>query len=206
MAGMALVGVSFTAASGATVGDQRWEVPADVGAGLSALFGQPDARTTSGESATASVVGRPSGSDDTDALADGAAAAPVPDEAVAPGATVGAAPIPQVTVRAPELSIIGARRFGDGKLGARVSVGLASADGSGPLLRTRLERRVGRGKWRASAWTEAQESMVAALRPGKTYRFRIRSIDEAGAEVVSPVTRVALAAREPRSKELTLLK
>jgi hypothetical protein len=105
---------------------------------------------------------------------------------------------------APELAIIGARRFDNGKLGARVSVGWVPAEGAAPVASTRLERKIGRGKWQALAWSDS-ELTVATMRPGKTYRFRFRSVDEAGAEVVSPVARVVLASRGPRSQRLTLL-
>lgn len=187
-AGLALVAVSFAVGGGAAGGDQRLEIPADVGSGIAALLGQGEAGPAADQSSGASVVQRP----------------PAPGEA-ASATEAASLPLTQQAAQAPQLAIIGARRFDNGKLGARISIGWASADRAGPVGKTRLERKIGRGKWRAFAWSDSEASTVAAMRPGKTYRFRLRSVDEAGAEVLSPVARVVLSSRGPRSQRLMLL-
>jgi hypothetical protein len=107
-------------------------------------------------------------------------------------------------VQAPQLSIIGARTLGNGEVGARVSIDWSPADEFGPVAKARLERKVGNGAWTSGAWADAEGQLKAAIGPDKSYRFRVRSVDEAGTAVVSPVVRTELAVRDPRSRHLAL--
>jgi RNA polymerase sigma-70 factor (ECF subfamily) len=177
-----LVGMSVA------VGGQSRDVPAEVGARISALLGQAESRPVTEEGVETSTAGLPPAADDP------LVANEVPDLAVAE----------RRMVQAPQLSIIGARTLGNGEVGARVSVDWSPADGFGPVAKERLERKVGNGTWASGVWADAGGQLKAAIGPDKRYRFRVRSVDEAGTAVVSPVVRAELAVRDPRSKRLAL--
>lgn len=107
-------------------------------------------------------------------------------------------------VRAPELSIVGARTLGGGDVGARVGIDWTPGDELGTIVKTQLERKVGNGDWERVALMAAHGRMHTAMQAGRSYRFRVRSHDETGAAAVSPTLRVRLAVRDPRSGRLSL--
>jgi len=177
-----LVGMSVA------VGGQSRDVPAEVGARITALLGQVKSPPVTDVGVETSTAGSPPAADDPLVAND------VADLAVAE----------RGMVQAPQLSIIGARTFGNGDVGARVSVDWSPADEFGPVAKARLERKVGNGAWSSGAWADAEGQLKAAIGPDKRYRFRVRSVDEAGSAVVSPVLRAELAVRDPRSRHLAL--
>ena len=178
----ALVGFSVLYGAGGR------DVPADVGARVSELFGQDASDPAAGEGGGAALTGQPSAAEDPRVTKR------VPDAPV----------VERDTVQAPELSIVGARTLGNGGVGAEVSVDWSPVAGFGPVVRTQLERKVGDGGWQSVAAAAAQAPMQTAVRPGRRYRFRVRSFDDVGAAAVSPAVRVELAVRDPRSSRLAL--
>jgi hypothetical protein len=106
-------------------------------------------------------------------------------------------------VRAPELSIVGARTLGGGDVGARVGIDWTPGDELGTVVKTQLERKVGNGDWERVALMAAHGRMHTAMQAGRSYRFRVRSHDETGATAVSPTLRVRLAVLDPRSGRLS---
>ena len=115
-----------------------------------------------------------------------------------------ASPPPQAGPPAPDLSIVGSRLLGGGSLGARVSLDWTPQAGSDAVVHTWLERKVDDGPWQRVDQASPAEPLAATIRPGRDYRFRVRSHGEAGSVAVSPTVLVGLEIRDPRSEALAL--
>jgi hypothetical protein len=190
LAGLSLVGISFALSSGATAGN-GFELPTELRAGIGALLGDSSAgtRASATDDATPPTANAPG-----PGSAQPIGETPATGQAPAVGAAALAAPT------TPDISVVGVRRLDGGALKAVVRMERpADIDDA---TRTRLERRLGEDDWAADAWVEAGEQMLAVMRPGTSYRFRVRTIDAGGDETVSEAARVKLAVRGPRSDRL----
>jgi hypothetical protein len=127
-----------------------------------------------------------------------------PDAAGVVVAPPAASTPPQAGPPAPDLSIIGSRLLAGGSLGARVSLDWMPQAGSDDIVHTWLERKVDDGPWQRVDQASPAEPLAATIRPGRDYRFRVRSHGEAGSVAVSPTVLVALEIRDPRSEALAL--
>jgi DNA-directed RNA polymerase specialized sigma24 family protein len=197
VAGFALVAASVAVSTGAA-SEHGWEMPADVQARIAALFGEPGADPT-----PAATSGAPH---ESRAVIDRAASATqtATDSPTAVVSDPAPDSVASKTVSShPDVSVVGVRRLADGSINAVVRVDWPSGTEPG-IDRVRLERRAGKGRWAALAWTDAGEARLAVVKPDRPYRFRVRAIDAAGDEVVSEVSHVRLSVRGSRSERVTL--
>lgn len=176
-----LIGLSLVADG------RAWDVPADLGARLGALFDEvgPSAAMDRGGSP---VVGSPLGEVELISV-DPAAIVPQADQS---GSEL------------PAFSIVAARTLPNGDVGARVSVDWSPGEGLGPRVMTRLERQAAGGAWKWVASADGSGAIEAAITPGERVRYRVRSTDEAGTVVTSATVSVKLVVRDPRSRSLAL--
>ncbi len=131
-------------------------------------------------------------------------AAGVPDVASVVVAPPVASIPPYAGPPAPDLSIVGSRLLGGGSLGARVSLDWTPQAGPDGIVHTWLERKVDDGPWQRVDEASPAEPLAATIRPGRDYRFRVRSHGGTGSVAVSPTLLVALEIRDPRSDALAL--
>jgi hypothetical protein len=72
-----------------------------------------------------------------------------------------------------------------------------SADAQGQLDGVTLRLRRAGGPWRTATTTQGTDDLQVVLRPGIRYALRVRSTDEAGRVLTSPILRVQLARPSP---------
>ena len=108
----------------------------------------------------------------------------------------------EAATREPVTSMVGARRFGDGSLKAIVRLDWPATTDDQGRTRARIEQRVGDRAWSPLAWTDAGEPLLVEIEPGTALDLRVRSVDAAGDEAVSPVSRLKLVVRTAGSNRL----
>lgn len=186
-AGLLAGATALLVALGFSVGwadDLDWE-GADVPAGITALLREPVPALT--------------GSAATDADFSQGPARPVPaavDPVSGPSASHETRPW------VPGLSVVGVRWQGDGSLNAVVRVAWPASLDPAAARQVRLERRAGDRSWTEQPWANAGDPLLAVVKPGRPYRFRVRITDAAGRERISAVSGVKLLVRGPRSARL----
>lgn len=183
--GAVLVGFSLAAASSGV------DSPDELRAQIASWLGQADEEPAPARSGAA-----------VDVAVSPSAVAGALDEAE-PAEPVSRSPVPVTASSAlPELTIISARTLADGEVGARVGLEWVPAAGLGPVVESRLERSLGDDAWDVVATSAEAGPVELDIEPGREYELRLRAVDHAGAETVSPPVGVELVVRGPGSRQL----
>jgi len=177
MLGAVLVVGAFTFSDG-LVG-QGSNPLADVRAALGTLFASAPVPASSGSEVARAPASQPAAIGTTDSGA----------------STDTARSIPTAMTSRPAITLVDARRRKDGALAGVVRVTWPTRIDAAATVKADLEWRAGDSGWKQFDWNETDDPLLVTIKPGTSFRFRVRAFDAAGNRSVSDVSLVRLGVR-----------